>query len=76
MCEVSLSVVLGDGASAKFWTDSWAVVRPLRHYAPALFAAISRTGRGRTVKEALAQHRWAHDVSLCRCSVSMFVCGT
>lgn len=59
MCAVSLSVVLGDGGSARMWMDSWAPVGPLRLYVPDLFAAVSRTGKQRTVKEALHHNRWA-----------------
>lgn len=62
MCAISLSVVLGDGRSARMWTDSWAPVGPLRLYAPDLFAAVSRSGRQRTVQDALQNNCWVRDV--------------
>jgi len=58
MCAASLSVVVGDSASTRLWTDSWADVGPLHLFAPALFAATSRVGRART----LVDSRWARDV--------------
>jgi hypothetical protein len=57
MCAVSLSVVLGNGRSTRVWTDSWAPVGPLRLYAPDLFAAVSRSGRQRTLQDALQNNR-------------------
>ncbi|XP_066333343.1 uncharacterized protein [Miscanthus floridulus] len=36
MAAVSITVNIGDGASARLWTDSWASVGPLCHYAPNL----------------------------------------
>lgn len=35
MCDVSMSVRIGNGASARFWLDNWAPVGILRLYAPA-----------------------------------------
>ena len=34
MAAISMTVTIGDGASARLWTDSWATVGPLCHYAP------------------------------------------
>jgi len=62
MSAVSMSVVLGDGSSAKLWTDCWAPVGPLCFFAPELFAAISRVGKRRMVKDGLFQRRWAHEI--------------
>jgi hypothetical protein len=63
MFQASMTVAIGDGASAKFWTDSWLPIGPLSLTAPNLFNAISRSGRARTVKDALLQRRWARDIS-------------
>lgn len=62
MAAVSMTVTVGDGASARLWTDSWAPVGPLCHFAPQLYAAISRAGKKRTVKDGVFQHRWARDI--------------
>lgn len=62
MCTASLSVIVGDGASTKLWTDSWADVGPLHLFAPALFAATSKVGRARMLRDALADNHWARDV--------------
>jgi hypothetical protein len=53
MAAVSMTVTLGDGCSSRLWTDTWASVGPLCHFAPNLSAAISRTGKKRSVKEGL-----------------------
>lgn len=63
MRDVSLSVILGDGASCLFWMDNWAIVGPLCHFAPALFATISCSGRRRSVKDALHGNRWVRDIA-------------
>lgn len=57
-----MTVLLGDGCSSRLWTDSWARVGPLHQFVPDLFAAISRTGRKRTVKDGLFQNQWARDI--------------
>ena len=62
MNAVSMSVVLGDGCSAKMWTDSLASVGPLCFFAADLFAASSRAGKRRTVKDAMFQYRWTREV--------------
>jgi hypothetical protein len=53
MCAASLSVVVGDGASTGLWTDNWASVGPLNHFAPVLFTATSRTGKKRLLRDVL-----------------------
>lgn len=63
MFEASGSVQLGDGMAASLWNDRWLPEGPLRRFAPALYLATSRPGRGRTVKEALFNHRWVQDIS-------------
>lgn len=62
MAAISMTVAIGDGASARLWTDSWAPVGPLRRFTPQLFATISRVGKKRTVREGVLQHRWARDI--------------
>ena len=63
MCAASITVAVGDGASVRLWTDCWASVGPLHRFAPSLFAATSRTGRKRTLREAVLDNQWARDVS-------------
>jgi hypothetical protein len=58
----SISVVVGDGANTKLWTDNWTSVGALCHYVPQLFAAMSQTGLRLTVKEGLLQNRWARHI--------------
>lgn len=62
MATVSMTVSLGDGNSSRLWTDSWASVGLLCHFAPDLFAAITRTGKKRSVRDGLLQKQWARDV--------------
>lgn len=57
-----MSVVLGDGSSARLWTDNWSPFGPLCRFAPDLFAAVSRAGKKRSVRDGLFQHRWARDI--------------
>lgn len=45
MCAASLSVVVGDSASTRLWSDNWAPVGPLYKFAPALYAATSSAGK-------------------------------
>lgn len=61
MFNASVSIRLGDGNYALFWSDRW-LQAPLSSLAPSLFAAISRTGRRRTVKDALFQRCWVRDI--------------
>lgn len=62
MAAISMSVVHGDGMTALFWTDSWSSLGPLCRFAPHLFAATSRPGRRRTLKDATHHNRWARDI--------------
>lgn len=73
MAAVSMSVILGDGCSSRLWTDSWAPVGPLCHFAPNLFVAISGGGAGkrRSVRDGLFQNRWARSPFRCFANTSM-----
>jgi len=62
MAAVSLTVICGDGNEAKFWTDSWSSVGPLNLFAPNLFGSVSRAGKRRSVRAAIAQRQWARDI--------------
>ena len=53
MFRASVSVQVGDGASACFWTDSWLSNGPICRSAPNLFRAVASRRRNRTVKDAL-----------------------
>lgn len=63
MFQVSVSVQLGDGNTARFWTDAWLDGVALTMAAPNLLKAISRSGQMRTVKDALLHHQWARDIT-------------
>lgn len=63
MCAASLSVVVGDGVSACIWTDNWPPVGPLKQFAPELFAATSRAGRKRLLRDALHNNQWTRDIA-------------
>jgi hypothetical protein len=57
MAAISMSVVVGDGSSVRLWTDDWAPVGRLCHFAPDLFAAISARGKKRSLRDKLFQNR-------------------
>lgn len=64
MASASMSVRLGDGSAALFWTDKWTSARTLSTtLAPDLFAVITRAGRRQTVRDALLGNRWARDIA-------------
>jgi hypothetical protein len=63
MFMVSIHVRLGDGASARFWMDSWHPEGPIAPFAPSLFQAIGRRRQNQSVKEALDQCSWVHDIT-------------
>ncbi|WVZ82473.1 hypothetical protein U9M48_029730 [Paspalum notatum var. saurae] len=58
----SVSVVLGDGAHALFWTDAWLPEGAICNFAPRLFRAVGCRRRGRTVREALQEDQWVRDI--------------
>ena len=63
MFRASVSVRLGDDASARFWMDSWLPDGPVSSFAPSLFQAVGKRRRNRTVKQALAHQSWVRDIS-------------
>lgn len=63
MAAVSMSVVVGDGVTARLWIDNWALVGRLWVFAPNLFVAVSARGKKRTVSDGLYQNRWAPDIT-------------
>jgi hypothetical protein len=62
MFSCSVAVLLGDGASARFWTDSWLRAGPIANFAPYLLRAVGRRFLQVSIKEALSDHRWAHHI--------------
>jgi len=63
MCAACMSVIVGDSASTRLWTDNWAAVGPLHQFALALYAAVSRSGKKRLLRDALHNNRWARDIT-------------
>ena len=63
MYDASVSVVLGDGASAKFWTDRWLPEGRVQSFAPNLFRAIGRRFLSVSVREALAARTWVRHIT-------------
>jgi len=63
MFQASVSIQIGDGASARFWTDSWLRTGPLCNFAPNLFQAIGQRRRGRSVRDALTDRQWTRDIT-------------
>lgn len=63
MFRVSVSVRIGDGASARFWTDSWLPTRPISTTAPHLFSAVPARRHRCTVRDTLEDNLWTRDVT-------------
>jgi hypothetical protein len=63
MFSSSVSVQVGDGASARFWEDSWLPDGPLRRTAPNLYLAVAARRRARKVRDALHDKQWTRDVT-------------
>ena len=53
---------IGDGESTLFWVDRWLSGQCIRQIAPALFRAVPRSKRSKTVASALP-HAWARDIT-------------
>ena len=62
MFQSSVTVAVGDGRSAQFWTDSWLPDEPICRLAQHLLAAIGRHRRHKTVREALTNRSWVRDI--------------
>lgn len=54
--EASVSIILGDGATASFWNDAWLLDQPFRSAFPDLFAVCTK--RALSVKDAIADEKW------------------
>lgn len=63
MFDASVTVQVGDGATARFWYDSWLPEGPLYISAPNLFQAVGVRRRRRTVREALCGRQWVKDIT-------------
>ena len=63
MFSCSVVVELGDGTSARFWTDSWLTAGPIATFAPHLFRAVGRRFLLVSVKDALSGHHWVRHIS-------------
>jgi hypothetical protein len=63
MFKCSVTVEVGDGASTRFWTDSWLPGDPIPTFAPNLFRAIGCRRLGRSVLDALTARRWVRDIT-------------
>jgi len=59
----SVRVELGSGDLARFWTDSWLPCGPLCLATPDLFSAVGPRRRSCSVREALLDRRWTHDIT-------------
>lgn len=63
MFDNSITVQLGDGNKAEFWTDRWLDGRKVSELAPNLVRAVApRTRDTRTAREALQDNAWVDDV--------------
>jgi hypothetical protein len=63
MFSASYTVELGDGASARFWTDAWLPMGPISSFAPNLFRAVGRRRLRRSVRDALTDRQWVRDIT-------------
>jgi hypothetical protein len=62
MFQASITVTIGDGHSAKFWTDPWLPDGPICRFAPHLFNAIPKRRRGKSVRDAITNRSWVRDI--------------
>jgi hypothetical protein len=63
MFNSSVKVLLGDDASARFWTDHWLPTGPITNFAPFLFRAVGRRYLQVSVKEELSGHCWVRHIA-------------
>lgn len=63
MFNCSVRVELGDGTSARFWTDPWLPDGRIAAFAPHLFRAVGRRFHCMSVKEALSGRRWVRHIT-------------
>ena len=64
MFQASVSVQIGDGLSALFWSDRWLDGRCVNDLAPCLFQAVGkRIIKCRTVAQGLSNNAWVKDIS-------------
>ena len=63
MFSCSVVVELGDGASARFWSDSWLPAGPIASFAPHLLQAIGRCFLKVSVKESLSGCHWVRHIT-------------
>jgi len=60
---VSITVQLGDGKKALFWTDNWVNGSSIEFLAPCLFAAVpAKAKRSMTVAQGLRNSSWTQDI--------------
>jgi hypothetical protein len=62
MFQASVTVVIGDRRSVKFWIDSWLPDGPICRFAPHLFGAIGKRKRGKSVRDAITNRSWVWDI--------------
>jgi hypothetical protein len=63
MFRASVTVHVGDGATARFWTDAWLPDGAICNFASNLFRAVESRRKKRTVKDALTNRQWARDIT-------------
>jgi hypothetical protein len=62
MFQTSVMVAIGDGLSAKFWTDSWLPDGPICRFALHQFNAIGKRRRQKSVCDAITNRSWIRDI--------------
>ena len=63
MFSASVTVQVGDGTTARFWTDSWLPDGAICTFAPNLVRAVGCRRRNRTIRDAMLNHQWARDIT-------------
>ena len=59
MFSASVTVQVGDGTTARFWTDSWLPDGAICAFAPNLFRAVGWRHRNRTIRDAMLNQSMA-----------------